>query len=145
MLTTLKWIPNIEENRPSTMRYCLILENIEDGEERARPYGAIGRALYIPKGTIIPLALCEYDFSQRSTAEQRLMTILHPDYWLTDGGFYRETDDGELYRLHDKDIPYWAELPDLPDGFGGNETDYMQDIWERYPKDASKVRIVKVK
>lgn len=145
MLTTLQWNPNTEGNRPSTMRFCLILENIVDGEERKRPYGAIGRALYIPKGTIIPLALCEYDFSQRSTAEQRLMTILHPDYWLADGGFYWESDDGEIYRLHDEDISHWAELPDLPDGYAGNETDYMQDMWERYPKDASKVRIVKIK
>lgn len=147
MKTMIEWHENVDGNRPASMRFCLIAKKIEDGENGAKPYASISQALYIPKGTLIPLAPCEYEFDDSVTAEQRLLRALRPDYWyIVDGGFYWECEDGSLSsKLRDDDITHWAELPALPDCYGGNDTDYLADVWKNYPKDPSKVRVVGIK
>lgn len=141
----LEWHLNTPENKPAQIQHCLIVEKIEENKPGEKLYGAIGTVLYIPKGTLVPLALCEYEHEQTRTLEGRLMTIVKPDYWLAQGGFYWELDEGEMYRLPDEHITHWAEMPELPTGYDGNESDYLRNVWDSWPKDASKVQVVKIK
>lgn len=141
----IEWRENVEGNRPTQMQYCLILEKMDE-EEPGIKFADVGVAIYIPGGTIVPLALNEYVGEDYLTAEERLLrTIKYPDYWLANGGFYYESDEGDVCHINDRYITHWAELPELPDCYEGNTTDYMRNFWKAWPKDASKVRIVKIK
>lgn len=128
-----KYLPvwhTMDEKKPDKPGDYLVLSELGPGKEGEESiYCDVSVAKYWPHGYLIPyMPDIPPEKRGKLTAKERLDRILYPHYWQTQEGWYEldDTDIG-LRLLGPGCVLCWAELPQAPASFAGNQNEYMSD------------------
>lgn len=125
----INWHEYKKEHPPKNGDYLVVTFLDDDGEAR---YGNITVMRFYKRNTLIPYISPDHYFpngTQNESVENMTRILSCPDYWTAAEGWYEEEcrcDEQRLhYPLRDTEHLFWAYLPHLPDGYIGNQNDYL--------------------
>ena len=122
----MKWHDYPEEFPDKTGEY-LVLMNIDEDVLKAgdgRPFGAVDILKFYAEGDKIEIYSPE--LYKDLSPEQRLVKLMSDPYTVqSTGAFYEVLNDGTVYTLHE--VTHWAELPEVPECYAGNQNDYAEE------------------